>query len=116
MNCLVTGGAGFIGSHIVDRLLADGHPTRVLDNFSTGKHENLAASPAYVITLHEAIAVHGVTSVNTRCGIQAVILMGWTFGGAITQDSCVFRINLFPGVLCVFAVIFLLSAYSAPLR
>ena len=41
---LVTGGAGFIGSHIVDRLLADGYRVRVLDNFSTGKRENLLES------------------------------------------------------------------------
>ena len=41
MKYLVTGGAGFIGSHIVDRLLADGQQVRVLDNFSSGKRENL---------------------------------------------------------------------------
>lgn len=38
----VTGGAGFIGSHIAERLLRDGHTVRVVDNFSTGKHANLA--------------------------------------------------------------------------
>ncbi|MDP1853024.1 MAG: SDR family oxidoreductase [Candidatus Omnitrophota bacterium] len=38
---LVTGGAGFIGSHIVERLLKDGHFVRVLDNLSSGKKENL---------------------------------------------------------------------------
>ena len=41
MLFLVTGGAGFIGSHISDRLLADGHRVRILDNFSTGKQENI---------------------------------------------------------------------------
>ena len=41
-RCLVTGGAGFIGSHVVDRLLALGHEVRVIDNLSTGSRENLA--------------------------------------------------------------------------
>lgn len=39
---LITGGAGFIGSHLVETLLARGHRVRVVDNFSTGKRANLA--------------------------------------------------------------------------
>ena len=42
MRAVVTGGAGFIGSHLVDRLVADGHHVLVLDNFSTGRPQNLA--------------------------------------------------------------------------
>ncbi|HMS00091.1 MAG TPA: NAD-dependent epimerase/dehydratase family protein [Anaerolineales bacterium] len=41
MKFLVTGGAGFIGSHIADALLAHGDSVRVLDNFSTGRRENI---------------------------------------------------------------------------
>jgi nucleoside-diphosphate-sugar epimerase len=41
MRALVTGGAGFIGSHIVEELLRNGASIRVLDNFSSGKRENL---------------------------------------------------------------------------
>ena len=43
MKILVTGGAGFIGSHLIERLLAMGHDVRVLDNLSTGKRANLPA-------------------------------------------------------------------------
>jgi UDP-glucose 4-epimerase len=44
LRALVTGGAGFIGSHLVDRLVDIGHDVIVLDNFSTGRTKNLSRS------------------------------------------------------------------------
>ena len=41
MKALITGGAGFIGSHLADRLLAGGHQVVVLDDLSTGRYENI---------------------------------------------------------------------------
>ncbi|MFL5471430.1 MAG: UDP-glucuronic acid decarboxylase family protein, partial [Gemmatimonadales bacterium] len=41
MRILVTGGAGFIGSHLCERLLADGHHVTAVDNFFTGRRENI---------------------------------------------------------------------------
>jgi UDP-glucose 4-epimerase len=43
MRALVTGGGGFIGSHLAARLVADGHDVRVLDNFATGRRSNIGA-------------------------------------------------------------------------
>ncbi len=48
MKVLVTGGAGFIGSHLVDRLVHLGNDVRVLDNFSTGRRGNLAAVAGHI--------------------------------------------------------------------
>ena len=41
MKCIVTGGAGFIGSNLVDRLINDGHQVIIFDDLSTGFEENI---------------------------------------------------------------------------
>ena len=55
MRTMVTGGAGFIGSTLVDRLLVEGHEVDVIDDFSTGSLANLAdarASAGRALTIH----------------------------------------------------------------
>src|SRR5258708_21616760 len=48
MRVLVTGGAGFIGSHVADGLLAAGHRVLVFDNESTGRRDNVPRAAAYL--------------------------------------------------------------------
>jgi UDP-glucose 4-epimerase len=58
MKILVTGGAGFIGSHIVDAILAAGHSAAVLDDLSSGSRDNLPAGvPLHVADIADAEAV-----------------------------------------------------------
>jgi len=47
MKCLVTGGAGFIGSNLVNRLVDDGHDVRIIDDLSTGKKENINTKASF---------------------------------------------------------------------
>src|SRR5215467_11308644 len=54
MRVLITGGAGFIGSHLADRLLAEGHEVRALDNLDGQVHPG-AERPDY---LHPAVELH----------------------------------------------------------
>ena len=58
MRILITGGAGFIGSHLCERLLAEGHDILCLDNFFTGRRENifhLLANPRFELLRHDVI-------------------------------------------------------------
>jgi UDP-glucose 4-epimerase len=57
MHYLVTGGCGFIGSHLLEGLLAAGHTATVIDDLSTGKRENL---PAGVTFIHGDITTAGI--------------------------------------------------------
>jgi UDP-glucose 4-epimerase len=66
MRVVVTGGAGFIGSHVVDALLDDGHQITVLDNFSTGRPANLSHVSDSVEVFECDLAIAGEWSESFR--------------------------------------------------
>jgi UDP-glucose 4-epimerase len=60
MKCLVTGGAGFIGSHIVDRLIQNGHDVVVLDDLSSGRREQVHSAARFY---HADIREPGISAI-----------------------------------------------------
>lgn len=74
MKWLVTGGAGFIGSHLVDRLLRDDHDVVVYDNFSTGQHrflEHAATSPRFTLVTGDLLDRERLTA--AMAGVDFVV-------------------------------------------
>lgn len=69
MRITITGGAGFIGSHLVPTLLAQGHQVRVIDNFSTGRKQNI---PAGVEVFEGDVNNYHVTKPATK-GVDVVV-------------------------------------------
>jgi len=70
MKILVTGGAGFIGSHIVDALLREGHAVAVLDDLSSGSRDNLPAGvPLHVADIVDAGAVGRVFAIEKPAAV-----------------------------------------------
>lgn len=78
---VVTGGAGFIGSHLVERLLADGHIVRVVDDLSTGKIENLAA-----VKDHPKLSFHRVDVADLQNTHTVFENAEWVFHLAALAD------------------------------
>ena len=61
MKILVTGGAGFIASHLVDRLIEEGHYVIVVDNFSAGRKENVNPKASfYKVDICDSVALEDI--------------------------------------------------------
>ena len=72
MHAFVTGGAGFIGSSLVDRLLADGHDVVAFDNFSTGQREFVAAAlrhPRFALIEGDTLDLPALTRAMAGCDV-----------------------------------------------
>lgn len=79
--CLVTGGAGFIGSHLTERLLHDGHRVHVIDDLSTGRLLNLAH-----VRDHPALAILEADVADPSAIAPAFEGMDWVFHMAALAD------------------------------
>lgn len=71
MTVLVTGGAGFIGSHLAERLVQEDIEVRILDNFSTGRRENLAAVASHIEIIEGDICDYQVVR-EAMWGVEVV--------------------------------------------
>jgi len=99
VKILVTGGAGFIGSHLVARLLADGHEVAVIDNESTGVRDNVPASARYVkgdvasLADLEAVFAAGVDAVCHIAG-QVSLIRSYTNAAIDLRTNVVGTLNV----------------------
>jgi UDP-glucose 4-epimerase len=72
VKALITGGAGFVGSHLAERLLADGHEVMILDNLSTGSIDNIAhlkPHPAFAYTIDTVANESLLAELIDRCDV-----------------------------------------------
>ena len=71
-HALITGGAGFIGSHLAEKLLAQGHEVTVIDNLSTGRIENLKAldgKPKFRAAIEDIRNIHVMDRLVSECDV-----------------------------------------------
>lgn len=98
-RCLVTGGAGFIGSHLTEQLLESGHDVVVLDNMSTGRQSNLDAVANHPrLTIRNGSITDPVLLAETMVGVDTIYHMAAAVGVKLVADDPVRTIetNIFP--------------------
>ncbi|MBA3754135.1 MAG: NAD-dependent epimerase/dehydratase family protein [Nitrospira sp.] len=88
MNILITGGAGFIGSHLADRLVEEGHTVLVIDNESTGRRENVPAAARYIkgdVTRLDELEPAFTFGLNAVCHIAGQVSLIGSFTDPVTD-------------------------------
>lgn len=98
-RCLVTGGAGFIGSHLTERLLELGHEVVVLDNLSTGEHSNLAGVASHPkFRFHAGSITDPVVLAEVVEGVEVIYHLAAAVGVKLVADNPVRTIetNIYP--------------------
>ena len=98
-RCLVTGGAGFIGSHLSERLLEMGHEVIILDDLSTGRRENLAAIENHPkLTIRAGSITDPVLLADVMSKVDVIYHMAAAVGVKLVADDPVRTIqtNIYP--------------------
>jgi len=98
-RCLVTGGAGFIGSHLTERLLELGHDVLVLDNLSTGRAENLSSVADHPrLTVRNGSITDPVILAESLVGVDTIYHLAAAVGVKLVADDPVRTIetNIYP--------------------
>ena len=98
-KCLVTGGAGFIGSHLTELLLQQGHSVTIVDNFSTGQNSNLdhVKDHPELTLMHGSITDQTLLTEAVR-GMDTIYHLAAAVGVKIVADDPVRTIetNIYP--------------------
>jgi UDP-glucose 4-epimerase len=99
VNVLVTGGAGFIGSHLADRLVADGHRVVVVDNESTGLRANVPSSALYIkgdVSNIDDLAPAFAVGLDAVCHIagQVSLIRSYTDAGIDLRTNVLGTLNV----------------------
>lgn len=98
-HCLVTGGAGFIGSHLTEQLLAAGHTVTVIDDLSTGREENLTAVRDHEkMSFRKGSITDPVLLTEVMRGVDTVYHLAAAVGVKLVADDPVRTIetNIYP--------------------
>ncbi len=98
-HCLVTGGAGFIGSHLTERLLTQGHHVTVLDNLSTGRAANLQAVEGHPqLRIINGSITDQIALADAVRGTDTIYHMAAAVGVKLVADNPVLTIetNIYP--------------------
>lgn len=98
-HCLITGGAGFIGSHLTEHLLAQGHEVSVLDDLSTGRAENLRAVADHPrLHLHTGSITDPILLAEVIRGIDVIFHLAAAVGVRLVAEDPVRTIetNIYP--------------------
>lgn len=88
MTYLVTGGAGFIGSHIADRLVREGQAVRILDDFSSGRREHLAEARGRIEVVEGDIRDRGAVRRAVQGADYVIHAAAWRSVPKSMEDPC----------------------------